>query len=123
MKFFICNHCKNLAELVVNRGVPMMCCGDEMAELVANTEEASTEKHLPVITVDGDKVTVDVGSVAHPMEEKHYISFIVLEADCGIQRKHLKIGEEPKVTFTGCSCSTKAVYAYCNLHGMWKTEI
>ena len=109
--------------LIEDKGVPMVCCGEEMAELVANTVEASLEKHLPDISLSGDSVNVKVGSVPHPMEEAHHISFVYVETERGGQRKCLKIGEEPQTSFVFSDDKPVAVFAYCNLHGMWKTEI
>ena len=122
-KFFICKHCGNMVGLIRDRGVPMVCCGDEMTELVPNTVEASTEKHLPVAAVSGDRVDVSVGSVPHPMEEAHNIVFVYVETERGGQRKCLKVGEEPAVSFVFSDDKPVAVYAYCNLHGLWKTSI
>ena len=122
-KFYICKHCGNMIGLIVNKGAPLVCCGEKMTELVPNTVEASMEKHLPVATVSGDSVSVQVGSVFHPMEEAHNISFVYVETERGGQRKCLKAGEEPKVTFSFSDDKPVAAYAYCNLHGLWKTEI
>ena len=122
-KFFICKHCGNLMGIIENKGVPMMCCGEEMQPLIPNTEEASTEKHLPDVNVSGQCIEVKVGSVPHPMEEAHHISFVYIETELGGQRKELKIGEEPKLSFCFADDKPLAVYAYCNLHGIWKTEM
>ena len=122
-RFFVCKHCGNMIGLIEDKGVPMECCGEIMTELVANTAEASVEKHLPDVTADGDSICVKVGSVAHPMEEAHYISFVYVETERGGQRKCLKIGEEPQASFCFVDDKPLAVYAYCNLHGLWKTEI
>ena len=122
-KFFICKHCGNMVGLIDNHGVPLVCCGEEMTELVANTVEASAEKHLPVVKVEGDKVSVAVGSVLHPMEEAHHIAFIYLETEKGGQRKALKVGQEPVAEFALVDDKLIAVYEYCNLHGLWKTEV
>ena len=122
-KFFICKHCGNLIGMIENKGVPMICCGEEMTELVPNTVEASMEKHLPVVTVSGNTIEVTVGSVLHPMEEAHHIDFIYVETEHGGQRKCLKVGQTPKAVFSFEEDKPKAVYAYCNLHGLWKTEI
>ena len=109
--------------LIVDGEAPMICCGEKMTELVPNTVEASTEKHLPAVTVAGDSISVQVGSVAHPMEEAHHIAFIYVETKNGGQRKNLKIGDEPKTKFVLSGDQAVAVYAYCNLHGLWKAEI
>ena len=122
-KFFICKHCGNISSLIENKGVPMLCCGEKMTELVPNTVEASTEKHLPAVTVLGDGIEVQVGSLPHPMEDAHSIAFVYVETECGGQRKRMKPGKEPKLTFRFADDKPVAVYAYCNLHGLWKTEL
>ena len=122
-KFFLCKHCGNLTGLINNKGVPMVCCGELMTELVPNTAEASVEKHLPEVTADRGGVTVKVGSAPHPMEEAHHIAFVYVETARGGQRKALKPGEAPALTFALADDTPVAVYAYCNLHGLWKTEI
>lgn len=109
--------------MIEDAGVPLMCCGDEMTELVPNTVEASAEKHLPVVSLTGNEVTVEVGSVPHPMEDGHHIAFIYLETECGGQRKALKAGGEPKATFSLAGDKAIAAFEYCNLHGLWKTDI
>lgn len=122
-KFYICKHCGNLIGFVNNKGVPLVCCGDKMDELVPNTVEAATEKHLPAVTVNGNEITVQVGSTLHPMEEAHHICFVYVETENGGQRKCLKTPYDPKVSFSFSDDKPKAVYAYCNIHGLWKTEV
>ena len=125
-KFFICKHCGNLIGLIDDKGVPMICCGEKMTELIANTVEASVEKHLPEVInccCGDDCFSVKVGSVLHPMEQAHHISFVYVETERGGQRKCLKVGEEPTLEFCFADDKPVAVYAYCNLHGLWKTEI
>lgn len=122
-KFYICRHCGNLIKMVKDAGVPVICCGEKMEELVPNTVEASGEKHKPVVHVEGGAVNVNVGSVNHPMLEEHSIQWIYLETENGGQRVDLKPGQEPNVTFALGNDKPVAVYAYCNLHGLWKTEI
>ena len=122
-KFFICKHCNNLVGFIVNKGVPLVCCGVEMSELIANTVEASAEKHLPDVTLSGNEMHVAIGSVPHPMEEAHHIKFIYVETANGGQRKSLTAGEEPKASFYFTDDKPVAVYEYCNLHGLWKTEL
>ncbi|MBO4477018.1 MAG: desulfoferrodoxin [Lachnospiraceae bacterium] len=124
MKFYICNHCKNIIIKVKDSGVPVVCCGEKMTEIVANTTDAAFEKHVPAVTVDGSKVTVCVGSVQHPMLPEHYIQFILLETTNGYQVKNLKPGEAPVAEFILAEGeSAVAAYEYCNLHGLWKAEI
>ena len=122
-RFFICPHCGNLVGLIDDKGAPLTCCGNVMSELVPNTVEASTEKHLPAVSVSGDVLDVRVGSVPHPMGADHHIAFVFVETERGGQRKCLRIDGEPNVSFCFKDDKPKAVYAYCNLHGLWKTEI
>ncbi len=123
MKFYVCSHCGNIVAYVKSSGVPVVCCGEKMQELVPNTKEAAVEKHVPVITVDGQKVTVTVGSVEHPMAEEHYIEWIALTTRQGNQRKELNPGSKPQAEFMICEDDEAvAAYAYCNLHGLWKAE-
>jgi superoxide reductase len=122
-KFYRCKHCGNLIGMIQSSGARVVCCGEEMEELVANTVDAAKEKHVPVVTVDGNIVTVEVGSVTHPMEEKHYIQWIYLQTKNGGQRKCLSPGDEPKATFALDNDEVVAVFEYCNIHGLWKTEL
>ena len=122
-RFYICKHCGNLIGLIEDKGIPLMCCGEAMTELAANTVEASAEKHLPSVSAAGGGISVQVGSAPHPMEEAHHIAFIYVETERGGQRKILKIGEAPKLGFSFADDKPIAVYAYCNLHGMWKTDL
>lgn len=123
LKFYVCSHCGNIIAFVKNTGVPVMCCGEKMQELTANTTDAAQEKHVPVIQQEGDRVTVQVGSVAHPMTEEHDIEWICLQSAQGNQRKCLKPGDQPQAAFMLCpGDQVKAAFAYCNLHGLWKAE-
>jgi len=122
-KFYICRICGNLVGMIHDSEVEIICCGQPMEELIPNSVEAATEKHLPVISVSGDTVQVDVGSVPHPMLEAHSIQWIYLETQRGGQRKNLAPGEEPKAVFSVQGDEAVAAFAYCNLHGLWKTEL
>ncbi len=122
-RFFICKHCGNIIGMIHSSGVPVVCCGENMSELIPGTVDASREKHVPVVTVDGNIVTVEVGSVPHPMLEEHYIQWVYLQTEKGGQRKCLKPGEAPKVTFALDGDKPLAAFEYCNLHGLWKTDI
>ncbi len=122
-KFYVCEHCGNLVGLIEEGGGSLVCCGQPMKELKPGTVEASHEKHIPVVTVEGKVVKVVVGSVAHPMSEEHSIQWVYLQTDKGGQRKALPVGEAPEVSFTLGDEQPLAVYAYCNLHGLWKTDI
>lgn len=120
-KFYICGHCGNIIAMVKNVGVPIMCCGQKMTELVPGTTDASQEKHVPAYTVDGCCVHVTVGEVEHPMTEEHFIEWVSLQTKMGNQRKVLKPGDAPQVCFALCEGDeVEAVYAYCNLHSLWK---
>ena len=122
-KFYICEHCGNIIGMVKDKGVPVMCCGQKMKELVPNTVEASGEKHIPAVTVEGNVLKVNVGSVNHPMAEEHFIEWVYVETENGGMRKNLKPGQEPNVTFALGDDKAVAVYAYCNLHGLWMAEV
>ena len=114
MKFYKCSHCGNIVAFVENKGVPVMCCGQKMDELVPHTTDAAEVK-------DGT-VTVTVGSVEHPMLEEHYIQWVALETKQGNQRKLLAPGQKPEVKFAITpDDEVVAVYEYCNLHGLWKS--
>lgn len=121
--FYVCEHCGNLVRTVHNAGVPMMCCGQKMTKLEPGTVEASHEKHIPVVTVEGNVVKVEIGSIEHPMVEEHSILWVYLETDKGGQRKDLEVGKAPVVTFALAEEKPLAVYAYCNLHGLWKANV
>ena len=122
-KFYICEHCGNIVGMIHNSGVPMMCCGQKMTKLEAGVVEASHEKHIPVVTVEGNTVRVNVGSVTHPMSEEHHIAWIYLQTNRGGQRKCLDVTGAPEVPFALADETPVAVYAYCNLHGLWMAEI
>ena len=121
MKFYKCNHCQNLIEMVDDRKVNPVCCGEKMMELVPGKVDASLEKHVPVVEVKEGVVEVMVGSVAHPMTEEHLIEWIVVETDKGVYRKNLKAGDAPMARFMLLDDEKVVnVYAYCNLHGLWQ---
>lgn len=121
-RFFICKHCGNLVGMIHNSGVPIICCGEPMSELIPGSVDASLEKHVPVVTVEGNTVTVAIGSVAHPMTEEHYIQWVYLQTTAGGQRKCFSPGDAPTVTFALTEGEPVAAFAYCNLHGLWKTD-
>ena len=121
MKFYKCAHCGNVAVKLHDAGVPLVCCGEKMSELVAGTTDGAAEKHVPVVRQEKNKIIVDVGSVKHPSMNEHYISFIALETDREKRIVELKPGDDPHAEFV-LSDGEKmvAVYEYCNLHGLWK---
>jgi superoxide reductase len=122
-KFYVCKHCGNLIGMAVNAGAPVTCCGEKMSELVPNSTDASKEKHIPAVTKSATGITVSVGSVTHPMEDKHRIVFVYVETKNGGQKKNLSVNGEPKVSFSFADDEPIAVYAYCNLHGLWKCDL
>lgn len=123
MKYYVCEHCGNIIEFVKETGVPVMCCGQKMTELVPGTSDGAYEKHVPVVTIEGDKVIVEVGAVEHPMVEAHYIQWISIETTKGSQRIKLEYTDKPRAEFKLAEGeSFVAAYEYCNLHGLWKYE-
>lgn len=121
LKFFFCKLCGKIVTIIKDSGTPTVCCGEAMTELLPGTTDAATEKHVPVIAANGNTVTVTVGSTLHPMLEEHYIEWIVLQTNLGIQKKCLKPGQEPKAEFALLPGEkVEAAYEYCNLHKLWK---
>lgn len=122
-KFFYCKHCGNVVVKIVDSGVTPVCCGEEMVELVANTFEGLGEKHLPAVKRTGKGTyEVQVGSILHPMLKEHSICFIFLETEKGFHVRKLEPGDRPIAFFNVCEDKPVAVYEYCNVHGLWKTE-
>ena len=123
MKFYHCSICGQIIAIVKKTGVPVICCGAPMQEIIPGRTDASVEKHVPVVEVNGNEVFVSVGSVPHPMLDEHYIEWVSLQTKYGNQRKELRPGMEPKVCFAVCDGDeVEAVYAYCNIHSLWKNE-
>ena len=123
-KLYRCAHCGNIIYKVVDKGVPVMCCGKPMVELKANTTDGAMEKHVPQAAYADGVLKVSVGSVAHPMLEEHSITDIWVVAGNKVMRAHLNPGEAPEASFAMGDFHGKAeVYEYCNLHGLWKNEI
>lgn len=120
-KFYICERCGNIIAKVKDTGVPVMCCGQPMKEIVPGTSDASLEKHVPVYEVVDNVVKVKVGSIEHPMTKEHYIEWISLQTKNGNQRKTLNPEDKPEACFAILDGDeVEAVYAYCNLHSLWK---
>ena len=121
LKYYVCEKCGNLVEMVEESGMPMRCCGQQMTEIKPGTEDAVIEKHVPAVSVDGCVVNVVIGEVEHPMLEDHYIKWISIKTKQGSQRKTLKPGDAPKACFVLCEGDELIkTYAYCNLHGLWE---
>ena len=120
-RFYVCALCGKIVAMVKPSACPTMCCGKKMKEIVPNTTDASQEKHVPVYTVEGNLVKVQVGSAPHPMLAAHHIEWVSLQTKAGNQRKALVVDGAPEVTFALTDGDeVEAVYAYCNLHGLWK---
>lgn len=119
LEVYKCPHCGNIVEVLVGGGANIVCCGEPMQLQDENTVDAAKEKHVPVIEQGNGSITVKVGAVAHPMEEKHYIQWIELVADGIVYRQFLQPGQPPQATFC-LSAAQVSARAYCNLHGHWK---
>ena len=122
-KYYVCAHCGNTVEMVHDAGVHPVCCGQKMNELIPGSVEASSEKHIPAVTVNENILEVNVGSVDHPMADEHWIEWVQLVTDRSSYRKFLKPGQAPNIKFHLDGEKPLAVFAYCNLHGLWKTEL
>lgn len=121
LQIYKCEVCGNIVE-VVHEGVgELVCCGQPMKLREENTTDAATEKHVPVIEMPDTGVKVTVGSVAHPMKEKHYIEWIELLVDGKVLRQALNPGDEPVAVFDGVKSDSVSAREYCNLHGLWKS--
>lgn len=121
MEFYICKHCGNIITKLTDAKVPVVCCGEKMELLQAGVTDAAVEKHVPSVQTEGSLVKVQVGSTEHPMTEAHWIEWIVAETSHGFQFRHLTPSDSPKAEFVLADGEElKAVYAYCNLHGLWK---
>lgn len=121
LEVYKCEHCGNIVEIIHAGGAPLFCCGEPMKQLTENTVDAAKEKHVPVIEISDGVVKVTVGSVLHPMEEKHYIEWIELVADGKVYRQALKPGDVPTATFN-ITASSITARELCNLHGLWTAK-
>lgn len=121
-KFFRCNVCGNLVGLILEGGGELVCCGQPMELLVANTTDAAQEKHVPVGKRENGKLSVQIGSVPHPMIAKHYIQWIAVSQGERLQIASLQPGEAPAAVFD-VEEGPAVVYEYCNIHGLWKAEL
>ena len=124
MKFYRCNKCGQLVGMIRKTNIPMICCGEDMEEILPYTDEKGVgEKHIPYYRLKGSRLTVYIGSEPHPMTSDHYIEWVAIVTNKGNQRKCLKPGDAPIVTF----ClekdeKVKEIYAYCNIHSLWLKE-
>ncbi|MCI1664894.1 MAG: desulfoferrodoxin Dfx [Atopobiaceae bacterium] len=123
-KFWRCKHCGNVFATIVDGGVNPMCCGEKMELLSANSTDAATEKHVPVVEsiAGGHAWKVTVGEVEHPMTEEHHIEWIAMVGDGRVDIVRLAPTDKPMAMFAGEVHKSGTVYAYCNLHGLWKAE-
>ena len=120
VEFYRCELCGNMVALIKKGGGTLGCCGQNMTKLEANSTDAATEKHVPVVVKEDGKIKVAIGSTLHPMLPEHHIEWIALVTEDKVEFKYLKPGEEPKAEFEEVASGT--VYEYCNLHGLWKAE-
>jgi superoxide reductase len=119
-EIYKCEHCGNIVEVLHDGSGKLVCCDAEMKLMTENTVDASKEKHIPVIEKTGNIIKIKIGSVAHPMEDKHYIEWIELIADDRIYRKYLKPGDSPEAVFE-VKADKISAREYCNLHGLWRS--
>lgn len=122
LKVYKCEICGNIVVKLKDGSEALTCCGEAMVLIDPKAKDGAGEKHVPVVSVEGDLVKVQVGEVLHPMEESHFIEFIIVQYEDGFDIKFLKPGMEPKAEFK-TNEKVKAVYEFCNLHGLWKVEI
>lgn len=121
--FFHCDTCGNLIWLIDSSSVPVYCCGEMMRRLVPGETDGVLEKHVPHVNISSRHVHVQIGSVLHPSTCSHHIEWIALKTDSGMLFKEIPVGEAPVADFENFHGYPDAVYAYCNLHGLWKSEI
>ncbi|BAL01280.1 desulfoferrodoxin [Oscillibacter valericigenes Sjm18-20] len=121
VEFYRCELCGNMVALIKKGGGTLVCCGQNMTKLEANSTDAAKEKHVPAVLREDGKIKVTVGSTPHPMLPEHHIEWIALVTDDKVDLKYLKPGEEPHAEFSEVPSGT--VYAYCNLHGLWKAAL
>ena len=120
IEFLKCNHCGQIVKKVVDKGISVVCCGEKMTKIEPNTVDASKEKHVPVVEINKNIVTVKVGEVDHPMLEAHYIEWIIIETNQGSYKYNLKPGDAPVAKFIlRDNEEFVAAYEHCNLHGLW----
>lgn len=120
MNFYRCEKCKNIVALIQSGGGTLTCCGEAMTKLEANVSDGAKEKHVPVVSREGDVIKVSVGSTLHPMLQEHFIQWIALVSDGKAEFRYLKPGEKPVAEFSAVDSGT--VYEYCNIHGLWKSD-
>lgn len=123
LKFYYCKTCGKVIALVEDSSTPTICCGETMERMIPCTTDGAFEKHVPIIRVEGNRVSIIVGAQMHPMIKEHYIQWVLLETNRGFQRKFLHPGDFPKADFIMISGEkVVAAYEYCNLHKLWKSD-
>lgn len=123
MKFYVCKHCGNIVTHMKESGIPVVCCGEKMSELIPGTSDGAVEKHVPAVTTEGNRVFVQIGAVEHPMTEEHHIEWILIETKKGCQKRILTPADQPTAEFFLTEGDKLlATYEFCNLHGLWKEE-
>lgn len=123
LQFYTCKKCGKIIAIVKDSGTPTICCGEEMMHLIPQISDTGSERHVPVIKINGSLVTVTVGSELHPSYDEHYIEWILLQTDRGLQKKYLKPGDIPKADFLIITGErVEAAYEYCNQHRLWKKQ-
>lgn len=124
VKFYCCEDCDNMVILLKDGGVSMKCCGQPMIEFLPGSGNAAPEKHLPVLQIDGSHAIVTAGAEEHPMSGEHFIEWIALKTRQSLQCKPLSPDQSARASFQLSQGDTvEAVYAFCNLHGLWKLQI
>lgn len=121
-ELYVCSICGNVVEVVNPGATSLVCCGKPMEKLEAGVQEASVEKHVPVIESVEGGIMVKVGSIAHPMEEKHFIRFIEVLTKDQVLRAELLPNQTPQAFFLVNASDVIEVKEYCTIHGLWKTE-
>ena len=120
LEIYKCEKCGNIVEVLHGGGGDLVCCGQDMKQYIENTVDAAKEKHVPVIEKTATGMKVKVGSVAHPMEDKHYIEWIEVIADGRAYRQFLNPGDAPEAAFD-IQADNISARAYCNIHGLWQS--
>lgn len=123
MKFLKCRHCGNVATKLYDSGVNIVCCGEDMQLIEPNTVDAATEKHVPVLSLDKDILTVKIGSVDHPMIDEHYIVFVAVDNGGILTVYPFKPSDKPEAKICVDPSKPIEVYEYCNIHGLWSAKL
>jgi superoxide reductase len=122
MEIFKCSICGNIVDLINNQHGTLVCCGKPMDLMIPNTVDAALEKHIPIINCNDNNIEIRIGEVIHPFVEEHYIDFVIIEYGNSIKRIKLDKNQEPIVNINFNYKGDINVYAYCNIHGLWKTS-